>query len=211
MSNRLADETSPYLRQHGDNPVDWYPWGDDAFALRAGARQAGVPVGRLLVVPLVPRHGARIVRGRRDRGAHERAVREREGRPRRTPGRRRGVHASGAGAHRPRRLAHERVVHPRTAARSTAARTTRTRNGTACRRSSACCEAVAEAWNERREEVLEHASRLTEAIDEQVMRPETTRSSCRAQLLPRGVRQHRAPSSSRSTAASAPRRSSRRR
>ena len=31
MTNRLADETSPYLRQHADNPVDWYPWGDEAF------------------------------------------------------------------------------------------------------------------------------------------------------------------------------------
>jgi uncharacterized protein YyaL (SSP411 family) len=30
--NRLAQETSPYLRQHADNPVDWYPWGDEAFA-----------------------------------------------------------------------------------------------------------------------------------------------------------------------------------
>ncbi len=30
--NRLADETSPYLRQHADNPVDWYPWGEEAFA-----------------------------------------------------------------------------------------------------------------------------------------------------------------------------------
>jgi uncharacterized protein YyaL (SSP411 family) len=29
--NRLADETSPYLRQHADNPVDWFPWGDEAF------------------------------------------------------------------------------------------------------------------------------------------------------------------------------------
>jgi uncharacterized protein YyaL (SSP411 family) len=29
--NRLADETSPYLQQHKDNPVDWYPWGDEAF------------------------------------------------------------------------------------------------------------------------------------------------------------------------------------
>ncbi|MBK5288921.1 MAG: thioredoxin domain-containing protein [Acidimicrobiia bacterium] len=29
--NRLADETSPYLRQHAANPVDWYPWGADAF------------------------------------------------------------------------------------------------------------------------------------------------------------------------------------
>jgi hypothetical protein len=30
--NRLADETSPYLLQHADNPVDWYPWGEEAFA-----------------------------------------------------------------------------------------------------------------------------------------------------------------------------------
>ena len=32
MPNRLANETSPYLLQHKDNPVDWYPWGDDALA-----------------------------------------------------------------------------------------------------------------------------------------------------------------------------------
>jgi uncharacterized protein YyaL (SSP411 family) len=32
MSNRLARETSPYLLQHRDNPVDWYPWGEEAFA-----------------------------------------------------------------------------------------------------------------------------------------------------------------------------------
>ena len=30
--NQLADETSPYLLQHADNPVHWYPWGDDALA-----------------------------------------------------------------------------------------------------------------------------------------------------------------------------------
>ncbi|WP_231745788.1 thioredoxin domain-containing protein [Rosistilla oblonga] len=30
--NRLAAETSPYLLQHARNPVDWYPWGDEAFA-----------------------------------------------------------------------------------------------------------------------------------------------------------------------------------
>jgi uncharacterized protein YyaL (SSP411 family) len=30
--NRLAKETSPYLLQHADNPVDWYPWGEEAFA-----------------------------------------------------------------------------------------------------------------------------------------------------------------------------------
>jgi uncharacterized protein YyaL (SSP411 family) len=32
MANRLADETSPYLLQHKDNPVDWYPWGEEALA-----------------------------------------------------------------------------------------------------------------------------------------------------------------------------------
>ena len=39
--NRLADETSPYLRQHRDNPVDWYPWGEEAFAR---AREEDRPV-----------------------------------------------------------------------------------------------------------------------------------------------------------------------
>jgi uncharacterized protein len=32
VTNRLANETSPYLRQHQDNPVDWYPWGPEALA-----------------------------------------------------------------------------------------------------------------------------------------------------------------------------------
>ena len=41
MSNRLGREISPYLRQHRDNPVDWYPWGDEAFAL---ARSTGKPI-----------------------------------------------------------------------------------------------------------------------------------------------------------------------
>lgn len=33
MPNRLQHETSPYLLQHQDNPVDWYPWGEEAFEL----------------------------------------------------------------------------------------------------------------------------------------------------------------------------------
>ena len=32
MSNRLRNETSPYLLQHAENPVDWFPWGEEAFA-----------------------------------------------------------------------------------------------------------------------------------------------------------------------------------
>jgi len=41
MPNRLADEASLYLRQHADNPVDWWPWCDEAFA---EARDRDVPV-----------------------------------------------------------------------------------------------------------------------------------------------------------------------
>jgi uncharacterized protein YyaL (SSP411 family) len=39
--NRLARETSPYLQQHADNPVDWHPWGPDALEL---ARSSGKPI-----------------------------------------------------------------------------------------------------------------------------------------------------------------------
>ena len=207
MSNRLAEETSPYLRQHGDNPVDWYPWGDDAFALaRALDKPVFLSVG-LLVVPLVPRHGPRVVRGPRDRGAHERAVREREGRPRGTPGRRRGLHAGGAGAHRPRRLAHERVVHPRrppvlrrhvlpergTARDAVVRARVRSGRGSVERtpRRSARARGSPHRGDRRAGDAARDAGRAVAATPA------------------RGLRQHRARSSSRSTAASAPRRSSR--
>jgi uncharacterized protein YyaL (SSP411 family) len=41
VPNRLSRETSPYLLQHADNPVDWYPWGEEAFAR---AQRADRPV-----------------------------------------------------------------------------------------------------------------------------------------------------------------------
>jgi uncharacterized protein len=41
MANRLADETSPYLLQHKDNPVNWYPWGEEALAR---AREEDKPI-----------------------------------------------------------------------------------------------------------------------------------------------------------------------
>ncbi len=39
--NKLSEETSPYLLQHADNPVDWFPWGDEALAL---AKQLNKPI-----------------------------------------------------------------------------------------------------------------------------------------------------------------------
>src|SRR5665213_2079830 len=41
MPNRLAGETSPYLLQHANNPVDWYPWGEEALGL---ARKLNRPI-----------------------------------------------------------------------------------------------------------------------------------------------------------------------
>ncbi len=40
-ANRLVHEASPYLQQHAHNPVDWYPWGQEAFA---AARAADKPI-----------------------------------------------------------------------------------------------------------------------------------------------------------------------
>ena len=46
MTNRLAHETSPYLRQHAENPVDWYPWGQDALdAAQAQGKPILVSIG----------------------------------------------------------------------------------------------------------------------------------------------------------------------
>ena len=41
MPNRLARETSPYLQQHAENPVDWYPWGEEALA---ESKRTGKPI-----------------------------------------------------------------------------------------------------------------------------------------------------------------------
>src|SRR6201996_2459888 len=41
MANRLSRETSPYLLQHAENPVDWYPWGEEA---RSRARAEDLPI-----------------------------------------------------------------------------------------------------------------------------------------------------------------------
>ncbi|MFO0768304.1 MAG: DUF255 domain-containing protein [Nitrospiraceae bacterium] len=57
---------SPYLLQHARNPVDWYPWGPEAS--RKPLRLLPHPaIDRLLLLPLVPRDGAGVLRKRSDR------------------------------------------------------------------------------------------------------------------------------------------------
>ena len=80
--NRLAEETSPYLLQHADNPVEWHPWGDEALAL---ARDQDKPI--LLSIGYSACHWCHVMAHEsfeddRDRRAHEPAVRQRQGRPR---------------------------------------------------------------------------------------------------------------------------------
>jgi hypothetical protein len=84
LSNRLSAETSPYLLQHADNPVHWQPWDEQTLTL-ARRKPADPAVDRLFGLPLVPCHGARILRGRGGGGGDEPPVREHQGRPRGAP------------------------------------------------------------------------------------------------------------------------------
>ena len=107
--NRLGQETSPYLRQHAGNPVDWYPWGPDALA---AARLRDVPI--LLSIGYSACHWCHVM-------AHESFEDEataatmnagfvcikvdREERP----GRRLHLHGGGSGGHGQRRMADDGV------------------------------------------------------------------------------------------------------
>ena len=83
--------------------------------VRRGARaqRAGAAERRVRRLPLVPRDGARVVRGRRDRGVHERALRQHQGRPGGATRRRRRLHAGDDRDDRARRLADDRRPRPR--------------------------------------------------------------------------------------------------
>ncbi|QJD02428.1 YyaL [Bacillus subtilis subsp. subtilis] len=53
--NRLINEKSPYLLQHAHTPVDWYPWGEEAFE-KAKRENKPVLVNRLFDLSLVPHY-----------------------------------------------------------------------------------------------------------------------------------------------------------
>jgi hypothetical protein len=84
-TNRLIHETSPYLRQHAHNPVDWYPWGEEALAR---ARAEDKPI--FLSIGYSACHWCHVMEhesfeDEADRRADERAVRQHQGRPRGAP------------------------------------------------------------------------------------------------------------------------------
>ena len=139
MPNRLAHETSPYLRQHADNPVDWYPWGDEAQARARAEDKPILLLGRLLGLSLVSRDGARVVRGRGHGAPDERALRQREGRSRGDARRRSDLPAGAAAPGRARRLAADHVPHARGRAVLRRHLLSAARRPRAARRSSGCC------------------------------------------------------------------------
>ena len=103
--NRLRDATSPYLLQHASNPVDWYPWGDAAFA---AARDRDVPI--FLSVGYAACHWCHVMERESFEDAETAAFLNEhfvadQGRPRGTPRRRRDLHDGRAGDDRPGRLA----------------------------------------------------------------------------------------------------------
>jgi uncharacterized protein YyaL (SSP411 family) len=67
--NRLAQETSLYLLQHADNPVDWYPWGDEALAR---AREENLPI--LLSIGYAACHWCHVMAHESFENAHTAAV-----------------------------------------------------------------------------------------------------------------------------------------
>ena len=109
--NRLAAETSPYLLQHAENPVDWYPWGPEALER---ARSEEKPI--LLSVGYSACHWCHVMAHESfesdgDGGGDERALRQRQGRPRGAARRRRALHGRDRLDDRPGRLADDRLPH----------------------------------------------------------------------------------------------------
>jgi uncharacterized protein len=181
LPNRLSDETSPYLRQHGDNPVEWYPWSDDAFQL---ARHLERPV--FLSVGYSACHWCHVMAHESFEDEETAALMnelfvnvkvDREERPDVDAVYMQAVQALTGRGGWPMsvwctpdgRPFYGGTYYPN-----------EDRHGMPS--FARVCEAVAEAWRERRDEVLEHAGRLTEAIDEQVMRPDVV-SELSPQLL----------------------------
>ncbi len=163
-ANRLAAETSPYLRQHANNPVDWYPWGEEAFA-KAAAEDKPI----FLSVGYSACHWCHVM-------AHEsfedpavarpaqRRVRLRQGRPRGTARRRRGLHGGRPGDHRLRRVADERLPDPRPAPVLRWHVLPAAPTCPAGRRSPPCSPPSTDLWGNRRAEVEAQADELAAAI-----------------------------------------------
>jgi len=171
-TNRLAQETSPYLRQHQDNPVDWYPWGEEAFArARAEDKPIFLSVGYsschwchvmahesfedAATAELMNRLFVNVKVDREERpdvdAVYMQAVQAMTGR---------GGWPMSVWLTPDGRPFYGGTYYP-----------DEDRHGMPAFRR--VCEAIAQAWDERRADLLQQAGRLTEAIDSRLPRPHT--------------------------------------
>ena len=138
MPNRLADATSPVPAAARGQPGRLVAVVRRGLRRGGAARRPGAALRRLRRLPLVPRHGARVVRGPEVAAFLAEHFVQHQGRPRGAPGRRRGLHGGHPGDDRAGRLADDGLRHARRASRSTPAPTSRPSRGTGCRRSARC-------------------------------------------------------------------------
>ena len=179
--NKLADETSPYLRQHADNPVAWMPWSAEAFAL---ARERDVPV--FLSVGYSSCHWCHVMAHESFEDDATAAVMnelfvnvkvDREERPDVDAIYMQSVQALTGRGGWPMSVwcaPDGRPFYAGTYFPSD------DRHGMPAFRR--VCEAVSEAWHDRREEVLQQSEQLTAAIAEDVLRPEA-RAALTSELM----------------------------
>ena len=210
MANRLAGETSPYLLQHKDNPVDWYPWGEEALAR---AREEDRPI--LLSIGYSACHWCHVMERESFEDEETAALmNERfvlhQARPRGAARPRRDLHGGVPGDDGPRRLAAERLPHPRAGAVLRRAPTSRPSSRMGMPSWRSVLEAVAEAWDERRDEIRAGGSRIAERLRGGALAEARPRSPFDAGALDeRRATRLAAPVRPRATAASAARPSSR--
>ena len=162
--NRLGAETSPYLLQHADNPVDWYPWGPEALER---AREEDRPI--LLSVGYSACHWCHVMahesfENEATACADERAFRQRQGRSRGAARRRRALHGRDRVDDRSGRLADDGLPDARRGSRSTPAPTSRRSRGTECRRSRNSCSPWPRPGRTQRDDIAAQARRLVEAV-----------------------------------------------
>jgi len=179
--NRLAAETSPYLRQHRENPVDWYPWGDLAFE---EARRRDVPI--FLSVGYSACHWCHVMAHESFESDETAALMnqlfvnvkvDREERPDVDAVYMQAVQAMTGRGGWPMSVwltpdgqpFYGGTYYP-----------DEDRHGMPS--FAKVCNAVADAWRERRSEVTEQATRLTSVIDEQILKPENETTPTREML-----------------------------
>jgi hypothetical protein len=174
VTNRLAAETSPYLRQHAENPVDWYPWGEDAFAR---AREQDRPV--FVSVGYSTCHWCHVMAHESFEDDDTAAVMnrefvnvkvDREERPDVDEIYMQSVQALTGRGGWPMSVWCTPDGRPFYAGTYFPAED---RHGMPAFRR--VCEAVATAWRERRDEVLRQGEQLTAALAEEVLRPAARR------------------------------------